>query len=75
MISRDPIGFVLICPHFHDMAMGRTAHGLQASMDAGLLCHFQQSTSKYLIYLSFSFLTKSKHCMFKYVNPGKRASM
>lgn len=50
MISRDPIDFILICAHFHDMAMGRTAHGLQASMDVGLLCHFQQPTSKYLIY-------------------------
>lgn len=46
MVSRNSTGFVSLCPHFDDMALGRPAHGLQTLLDAGPLCHFQQSAGK-----------------------------
>lgn len=44
--SRNSADFVPVCPDFYDVALGRTAHGLQTLLDAGSFCHFQQSTGK-----------------------------
>lgn len=46
VISRNSSGFISLCPNFHDMALGRPAHGLQTFLDVGPLCHFQQSAGK-----------------------------
>lgn len=46
MVSRNSTGFISLCPDFNDMALGRPAHGLQTLLDAGPLCHFQQSAGK-----------------------------
>lgn len=46
VISRNPPGFVSLCPDFAGMALGRPAHGLQALLDVGPLCRFQQPAGK-----------------------------
>lgn len=41
LLSRNPSGAVPLCPDFHHLAVGRTAHGLPAPLDVGFLHHLQ----------------------------------
>lgn len=43
---RDPFGLVPLCPDFHHLVVGRTAHGLPAPLDVSLLHHLQQPAGK-----------------------------
>lgn len=41
IFSRNSSDLISLCPDFGDVALGRTAHGLQTLLDVGSLCHFQ----------------------------------
>lgn len=41
IFSRNSSDLISLCSDFCDVALGRTAYGLQTHLDVGSLCHFQ----------------------------------